>query len=308
MSDDTSQTTSAATTTADTTAATTSTAATTAVSSPWYTELYDTTGKLNHAAFDKAPDHIKAQKDYFTRYPTIEDVFFGSGNAFANIGKKALAPLPDSATDAMKAERKAHLDMINGVPVDIKGYGLKRPDNVPEGNWSDEAADKLAATLQKYSGSPALGHELLGIQASLVEKSIQQQKQQEQAFMTGEDTTFKTAIQNQNLPLDRANELTMRGAALLGIDPKSPILVTAEGRLACLKAQQMTAESKFIGDKQSEGNQGSDERQQALDITSNPENPKHAAYRNPQHPMYKQVNEEVDRLYAAWGAKGGARR
>jgi hypothetical protein len=262
---------------------------------------------LNHAAFDKAPDHIKAQKDYFTKYPTIEEALFGSGNAFANIGKKALAPLPEGATDAMKAERRAHLDIINGVPTDPKGYGIKRPDNVPESNWSQPAADELAATLKEFSGSPALAHKLVGIQMKMVEQSIQQQTQQQAAWQAEQDNSFKSAVQNQNLPQKRALELVNRGAEILGINPKSPLLATAEGRLACLKAQQLTGESKFVGDKQSEGNGGLDERAQAQDIMSNPENPKHAAYSNPQHPNYRQVNEEVDQLYAAWGSKGGRR-
>jgi len=290
------------------TASTESTAGNTAISAPWYAGLYDTTGKLNHAAFDKAPDHIKSQKNYFAKYPTIEDVLFGSGNAFAKIGEKALAPLPENATDAMKAERKAHLDMINGVPVDPKGYGIKRPDTLPEQYWNQGAADKLAATLQKYSGSPSLAKELIGIQSAMVEDSIREQTQQQQAWQAQQDTTFKAAVQNQNMPESRANELVTRGAEILGINAKSPLLATAEGRLACLKAQQLTGESKFVGEKQSEGNGGLDERGQALDIIGNSENPLHKAYHNPQDPMYKIANEKVDSLYAAWGNKrGGAR-
>jgi hypothetical protein len=270
--------------------------------------LFDNTGKMDHTVWDKAPDHIKAHKGSFSKYPTFEDFAFGAGNAASLVGQKALAPLPANATDAQKAERKAHLDIANGVPTDPKGYGIKRPDSVPESNWSQPAADELAATLKEFSGSPALAQKLIGIQTKMVEQSIQQQAQQQQAWQAEQDTSFKSAVQNQNLPEARANELVTRGAEILGINPKSPLLSTAEGRLACLKAQQLTGESKFVGDKQSEGNGGMDERAQAVDIMSNPENPKHAAYANPQHPMYKQVNEEVDRLYSQWGQKGGSRR
>jgi len=284
-------------------------AAPSGVQSPWFSELYDTSGKLNHAAFDRAPDHIKSQKDYFSKYPTIEDALFGSGNAFAKVGAKALAPLPENASDQMKAERKAHLDAINGVPSDIKGYGIKRPDNVPETQWNQAAADALATALQKYSGPPALAKELIQIQSGLVEQSIKQQQQAEATFIAEQNTNYKTAIQQQNLPEARANELVLRGAELLGINPKSPVFTTAEVRLACLKAQQLTAESKFIGDKSGDNANILDELAQARDIMGNPENPKYDAYRNPAHPNYKQVNEEVDRLYAAHGAKnGGGRR
>ena len=207
----------------------------------------------------------------------------------------------------MKAERKAHLDIANGVPQDVKGYGIKRPDTVPETQWSQAAADKLAATLQKHSGSPALAQELIGIQAQLVQDSMQQQQQAEQKFFAEQDTAFKTSVQQLNLAPDRANELVVRGAEILGINPKSPLLVTAEGRLACLKAQQLTAESTFKGDKGGDGGVVMDELAQARDIMSNPENPLNTAYYNEQHPMWRTAHETVDRLYAQHSQKGGRR-
>lgn len=266
---------------------------------PWFKGLYDDAGKLDKAAFDRLPDHLKPHADVFKKYDTLEAAFTGFGNAHALASKKALTPLDPHAPDHVKAERKAMLDQVLNVPKDPKGYGIARPEAFPEEHWNQAGADKMAALAHKHSLSPDAVKELLGLQMELTNGELQKGQQFEADFYKAQDTKFADAIRTQGVVADKALDLATRGAVTLGIDPKSPLFKNADVKLACLRMANLVGEDKLVtGDLGGQGGGGApDYLSQARDIIRNPQNPLHKAWADPSDPRNEEVRAKVNELY-----------
>jgi len=266
---------------------------------PFYEGLYGADGKLDKTAFDRLPDHLKPHKDWIGKYDTIEALITGGANAHALGVKKALTPLLGTEPPEVVAERKAHLDQINGVPKDAKGYGIARPDDIPEIFWHQEGMDELAALGLKHSVSPAMMKDVLALQNKVTQESIARGKQMEADFYAKQDSDFATAIQRLGIDGDKAADLVQRAAGTLKIDLKNPILKNAEVRLAMVRVTQMISEDKLITGEVARGETLGDELKQARDIIQNPANPLHKAYLDASDPRNEQAKSEVTRLYEA---------
>jgi hypothetical protein len=266
---------------------------------PWFVGLYDNTGKLNHAKFDALPAHLKGSEGLFKRYPTVEALLGGLQNASNLAGKKALAPLPPDASPEAKAERSKIMAQLNNTPEKPEGYGFKRPDNIPEGQWNQPYVDGVAAILHKHHASPELAAELLkhdaehaGKIGETVSKSQAEAAQREQAALKeafGADYAKKI-------------DLAVRGAKTMGFEPTDPIFQNHKAVVMMAKFAEMVGEDKIISGETS-ANAGMDDRAKALDIVKNPANPLHAAFHNPEHPQHTQAVEAKSRFNQAWLAK-----
>ncbi len=266
---------------------------------PYYKGLYGDDGKIDKAALDRLPDHLKPHKDVLGKYETIDALLTGFGNAHALASKKALTPLEANAPDHVKAERKAMLDGVNNVPKDPKGYGIARPETFPAEHWSEEGAGKMAAIAHKHSLSPDAVKELLGLQMELTNGELAKGQQFEADFYKAQDTKFAEAIRTQGVVADKALDLATRGAVTLGIDPKSPLFKNADVKLACLRMANLVGEDKLIsGDLGGQGGGGGpDYLTQARDIMRNPQNPLHKAWSDPGDPRNEEVRAKVNELY-----------
>lgn len=274
-------------------------AAATATPPPYYKGFYDDDGKIDKAALDRLPDHLKPHKDVLGKYETIDALLTGFGNAHALASKKALTPLDPTAPDHVKAERKAMLDGVNNVPKEPKGYGIARPETFPEEHWNQAGADKLAALGHKYSAQPEFMRDLLSLQVELTNGELQKGQQFESDFYKAQETKFADAIRTQGVAADKALDLATRGAATLGIDPKSPLFKNADVKLACLRMANLVGEDKLIsGDLGGQGGGGGpDYLTQARDIMRNPQNPLHKAWADPTDPRNEEVRAKVNELY-----------
>lgn len=266
---------------------------------PYYKGLYGDDGKIDRAAFDRLPDHLKPHADVFKKYETVDALLTGFGNAHALASKKALTPLDPNAPDHVKAERKAMLDQVNNVPKEPKGYGIVRPETFPEAHWNQAGADKMAAIAHKFSIPPEAVKELLGLQMELTNGELEKGQKFEADFYKEQDTKFADAIRTQGVAADKALDLATRGATTLGIDPKSPLFKNADVKLACLRMANLVGEDKLIsGDLGGQGGGGApDYLTQARDIMRNPQNPLHKAWADPSDPRNEEVRAKVNELY-----------
>lgn len=277
---------------------------------PFYDGLYDTaSGKIDKTALDRLPDVLKPHKDWLAKYDTIEAALLGGANAHSMAVKKALTPLPaDAPADAI-AERKAHLDAINGVPkgdkpeILTKAYGIERPNDLPEMFWNQEGAGRFAMIAQKNSLSPGAVKELLGLQLELTKDEISRGQAMETEYYTKQDQDFAVASQRQGMDLTKATDLAIRGAKGLGLDPGSPIFKNAGVRLAMIRAHQLISEEKLITGDPTAAEQPGNELAQARDIMQNPANPLHAAWKDPNDPRHESAKDRVNALYQTHGER-----
>lgn len=271
---------------------------------PWYSGLVGTDGKLNHTAFDSAPDAIKPYVSQFKRYESLDALLNGFGNAATLASKKALLPLPADATPEMRAEQAAHLRSINQVPEKPDGYGIKRPDDLPEQVWDNDLVAQSSAVFHKHSASPAMVKELMDLQVATTKQQIAKVQQAEAAYYAEQETQIASAAQSKNITRQRAQAMAERGAGLLGIDAaKSPSFKTLEGFNACLRAAELIAEHKIVTGDAPEGVSGNS-LDQARDIMNNAQNKDNAAFKNENHPQHQAVKAKVSALYEAWGKNG----
>lgn len=269
---------------------------------PFYAGLYGEDGKIDKAALDRLPDHLKPYKDVFGKYETVDALLHGFGNAHMMAVKKALTPLPADAPAEVVAERKAHLDLINNVPKDPKGYGIARPEDLPAEFWNEEGAGKFALLAQKHSLSPAAVKELLGLQLEMTRGELARGQANETEFYTQQGLAFEAAVKKQGMDLEKANDAATRGAFTLGIDPKSPLFKNAAVRLACLRMTSLVAEDKLITGDPTNPDAGN-ELQQARDIMGNVQNPLHKAWADTSDPQHEAAKERVNELYRIDGER-----
>lgn len=258
---------------------------TNAVQDPWFKDWVQSDGTLNSKSLERLPDHLKPLKDSWSRLRTIDDLGTTSVHAQTLIGKKALAPLPADAPDTAKAERKALLDGINGVPSSPKDYGISRPADLPESQWNQKLADNYSAWAHKYSVSPAAAKELMQVQVLAVKDQLANQASYVQTFFANEDKAFEATIKQQNIPAERAAALIQKGALAAGLDMASEktktFLKGADARLLAMRFALATGEDS-AGIPGSESNRGGagDPAELAKSAMKDPTNPLHGPYWN----------------------------
>lgn len=256
---------------------------------PFFVGLYGADGKIDKARLDALPDHLKPYKDTFAKYDTADALFTGMGNLIQLAGKKGLEPLPPTATPEAKAERAALMRKLNNAPEKPEGYGVKKPDDVPDNRWNGDYVNGVLGILHKHNASPELVQEL--IKADLeFSAGIDSKSQAAQAeALAKEQATLKEAFGSE---FGAKIDLATRAAKTLGLDVNDPIFRSAKMVQAMAKVGEMVSEDRLVsGEGASSMGQG--DRQKALDIVNNANNPLHKAYHQADHPQHAQALEQV---------------
>lgn len=257
---------------------------------PFYVGLWDKTGKINKAAFDKLPDGLKAYKDTFAKYDTAEAFFHGVGNLVNLAGKKGLQPLPADAPEAVKAERAALMRTLNNVPEKIEGYGVKKPDGLPDEQWNPEYVNGILGVLHKHNASPELVKELVALDAQSATAMRAQGEAAKQAAYKQEVATLQKEF---GAEFGKKIDLAARAARTLGLDPNdASVFGNAKVVSAFARMAEMVSEDRLVNGDASAGFSKGD-REKALDIINNAANPLHTAYHNTADPRHKQAVDQV---------------
>lgn len=263
----------------------------------WFVGLYGADGKIDPKKFDALPDHLKAHADTFKKYQTVEALLGGMGNLANLAGKKGLEPLPKDAPKELVEERQALMRKLNNVPEKPEGYGIKKPDGVPDAQWNQEYVGGVLGILHKHNASPELVQELTKFDGEFATKLAQGGEAAQAQAMTKERETLQTEF---GVELPKKLGLAARAAKTLGLDPESdPMFRTAAGVKAMLKVAEMVSEDRLVS-----GEGGADfgkgDREKALDIVNNPANPLHKAFHDPDHPQHQHAVEQRSMFNKRW--------
>ena len=254
-------------------------------------------GTLNPTFYEKLPEDVAWMKDTLSKYKTREELVRGFANASSLAGKKGLIPLPDNAPPEAKADRKALLDGINGVPKETKDYGIERPKEIPEGQWNQGLAENFVKWAYENSVSPGAAKKLIAVQMEAVKGQLAQQAQYETNFWAEEQKNFEANVRTMNLGQDRATALVERGAIALGLDLANPktqtLLKGADARMMAMKYALATGEDSTVTAE--DGSQGEgDPMQLAQDAAHNKANPLYEPLHDSSHPQHRAAKEKVE--------------
>lgn len=271
------------------------------VSKPFFHGLYDESGKLNKDRLDALPDHLKDGKDLFGKYDTIEALLAGMRNAANLAGKKGLQPLPEGAPKEVVDERNALMRQLNNTPDSPEGYGFKKPDDWPESlPWQEERATKYAEILHRHNVSPELAKELYDLDMSEAMTQFGRIDEIQAETFAAEQQKLKSEFGSQ---LPEKVALAVRGVNSMGLKDENGEPITASHpifknavavKMAAAYAEAVSEDRLVSGD--GDGSGGMSDREKALDILNNPNNPHYKAYHDPEHPGHEQAVKLRSRL------------
>jgi hypothetical protein len=212
------------------------TQATTAANTPvpaWHSQLFTADGKINKAAYDAAPENVKKFRTSLEQYETPEALFHALGHNKSLVGAKGLTRLPADAPQEAKDAQAKVLREVLGVPDKPEGYGLKKPDQLPEGvTWDDSVVGKYAEVMHKHNLPPEAVQDLVKLNLEMEGErakgyGVEQQKQLQSEF----------AALDKSLPVGTTREQYM-GEASKGLALASKLTGIPEEEL---KANARTA-------------------------------------------------------------------
>lgn len=270
------------------------------VPEPFFKDWIAPDGKINRAAYDRLPENLKPYKDTFSKYETVDQLLGGFGHTTSLNGKKGLVPLPKDAPPEVRAEWHARQKELNGVPDKPEGYGLKKPDDLPPELWDGKYVEGVQAIFHKFNIPPEAAAELVSYGANYGKQSYAQHNaEQAQALTQG----MKELEGTWGSETPKKLALAARGALTLGLDPQDPIFRNPNVVRAMVKAAEMVSEDRLVAAGSGGGNSSSKGyRAEAIDISSNPANPLHKAYRDSGHPQHDAAVAKVTELNARYHA------
>ena len=213
----------------------------------------------------------------------------GMGNLVQLAGKKGLQPLPADAPDEAKAERAALMRQLNNVPEKPEGYGMKKPEGLPDGVWNEEYANGVLGILHKHNAPPDLVKELFEADQQMIASQLEQSEAAKVAFKTSQLEALKKEF---GAEFDQRMELAARGARVAGLDPNDEFFGDARAVKMALKLAENTSEDRLpSGD--SDVSMGGTDREKARDIVFNPSNALHKAYHDASDPRHDEATKTV---------------
>lgn len=268
-----------------------------AVADPFWNGYFRTDGTLDRSRLDKLPDELKDARPFLERLKSPDDLFKSYVHAQKLVREKGLTPLREGASEAEIAEHRATLAKINGVPEKPEGYGIKRPDDVPESVWDQSYTDAMSKLLHKHALPPAAVQELVAehtkLQMAALEKAEQSAALEESKLIEQEQAKLKGEF---GLLYDRKIQDAVRGAKWLGIDIHDPIFKNASMVIAAAKVADRIKEASHV-DGQGAGAEGAPSP--AAEITAMTSDPKHKFYnalRDPNNPLHTYAIEHRRKL------------
>ncbi len=254
-------------------------------------------GTFDHSVFDKAPDDLKAMKKEVERYKTVPDYLKGQREREAMLGKKGLVdPLPADATPEQVAERSTLLRKVNGAPDKPEGYGLAKPEGVPDEMWNADLAKQVSDLAHKHALPPAAVQELAQLQLKATQDGIAAQRAAETQWFDGQDKLIRENLTKEGLDYAKGLDAAQRAGRKWGVAPDSPLLKNATVFLLLNRLSKAGAEAGLVkGEQDHFGVNPAMSNEQAAaaadDIMKSKANPLHKAFWDGAHPDNAKAKE-----------------
>lgn len=261
---------------------------------PYYIGLYGEDGKINKDNYERLPDHLKDSKGLFEQYDTVEGLLGALKNNKQLASKKGLEPLSPDAPEKVVQERNALMAKLNNVPEDSKGYGFTKPEDYPENiPWNEERTGKYADILHKHNASPELAKELFVAQVEDAKAEASGVDGKASELFAAEETKLK---EEYGAKLPEIVQQAVRGLNSMGImdgdkpvDANHSIFKNAIAVKMAAAYASAVSEDKLVTGAGGSGLNGMSNRDKALDILNNSNNPLYKAYHDPEHPQHEQA-------------------
>lgn len=284
-----------------------------AVGEIWWKGWVKEDGSLDKTRLSHLPEDLKGSQAMFARYNNLADFAKSFAHAQHTISQRPLAPLREGATEAEKTEHLATLRKFFGAPDKPEGYGLKKPDGMPDERWDQSLADEMAKVFHAHALPPSAVKDVLerfnALQDERIQKFEEDAARAEDEAWKAQETALKRefgSFQQEKFAAAR------RGAKWMGIDPDSPLFKTnAALIIAAAKVGEKIGEAQFIDGGSPDGGSADPEKELA-EMASNPTHKFYDVLRNPsKNPrLYEDANRErerLGRLIAEKRARQGAR-
>lgn len=189
------------------------------------------------------PLGLEDQAASISKYKTLPDLLKGHGHLSKMLGKNPTAVPTDFSDEAAVEKFRKAL----GVPEDPTGYGVKPPEQLPEGvQWDEGELSKYLDVLHKGNATPELVQQLVQLkvesEAERYRQATIEAEREAEAHTQLESTKLKEEF-GATLPatLDRAR----RAAIAVGLDPASNLFSTAENVKAFAKMADYIGEDQL---------------------------------------------------------------
>lgn len=263
---------------------------------PYYDGLFKTDGTINTTNYDRLPEELMPHKETFQKYGTAEALFTKFHNLETLAGKKGLQALPEGASEEDRAKHNALIGEITGVPDTPEGYGLVKPEDLPDEYWNEDNAKEFATAAKAENVTPKQLQALQTVQHQQNQKALAEQGQMEEAYHK-EQKAILEAAWGTGEDFIKNEQLARRGARTLNVD-----IEKYHGDAELLQAFHaitgMVSESRQVFDVGEQGGTGQNAKQKAADIINNEVNPLNKAFWDVNHPQHEFATKEQQRLEA----------
>jgi hypothetical protein len=205
------------------------------------------------------------------------------------IGRKGVIVPSENAT----AEEQAAFRAALGVPESADAYGLKAPEGVPEGVWSEDNAKAFAAAAHKLGLTPAQAQGIAAWQAARVAEMAAS------AGLEADGRTWEDTLKTEwGAQFDAKLDLAKRAVREFGADAATLEAFEAKAGGAALMRMFARIGEKVAEDKPAGMGGGvapvvTDPKAKAMEIINTPGGP----YANPLHPEHRATVQQVTRLF-----------
>lgn len=265
---------------------------------------------LNTEAVSELPEDASALKSLLNKYPNEQAFHSGLKNLQYLASQKGLSRLPDDASDADKANQQKMLKEFFQVPDQPDGYGIQKPEGIPDEYWNKEGTDALLGILHKHNASPELVRELAQHQVEALQKALQPNEEAEQARKEQINNEIREAFKGET---KEVLEAAKKGLAVLGIDlPESGDIADLQiphtkiieaGKLIT----EMISEDAMDTITHSERSAVESLQQQSMAIKNDPSNPFYADFNSGDPEREARAQKEFLRLRKQIEQINGAR-
>ncbi len=147
----------------------------------WDSTIYGADGKLNADALKALPADMADLTGFLGKYQTRADALKAIPHLQKlALGKAGLKPLAADATPEARAAFNAEIAKVLGVPDKPEGYGITKPDNLPEGmTWDDQSVNGFLALAKEHNVTPSAAKAIIAYQQQLTAGQLAASKEQQ---------------------------------------------------------------------------------------------------------------------------------